>query len=82
MTLINVVHFESMKHFSLGIMFVSDCYVSITRLSNFLNMPEVSQTILSKQMGHDCNTQQGNELPLQVKEDAITISKMACHCIS
>ena len=46
MTLINVVQFELMKHFSLGLMFVLERFVSITRLSKFLNTPELLQTKL------------------------------------
>lgn len=40
MTLINIAQLE-VAHFSLAVMAASECYVSITRISNFLNLPEL-----------------------------------------
>ena len=40
MTLINIVQLEMTKHVSLGVMGVSECYVSINRIQTFLNFPE------------------------------------------
>jgi len=37
--LINVLQLEMTKHVSLGVMGVSECYVSITRIQNFLDFP-------------------------------------------
>lgn len=40
-TLVNVLQLEMTKHVSLGVMGVSEVYVSITRIQNFLEYPEL-----------------------------------------
>jgi len=42
-TLINILQIEMTKHVSLGVMGVSECYVSIGRIQNFLESPELSK---------------------------------------
>jgi ATP-binding cassette, subfamily C (CFTR/MRP), member 4 len=40
-TLINVLQMEMTKHVSLAVMGISECYVSINRIQNFLEFPEM-----------------------------------------
>lgn len=81
MTLINVVQFELMKHFSLGVMFVSECFVSITRLSKFLNTPELPHTKSSIQTVPNSFIEKENESSSRIKKSAIAISNMTCHWV-
>jgi ATP-binding cassette subfamily C (CFTR/MRP) protein 4 len=46
MALINVVQFELMKHFALGVMGVSECSVSVSRIQDFLRSPEIVTPVL------------------------------------
>merc|ERR1719491_2324924 len=41
MSFINILQLEVTKHFSLGIMAVSECWVSVSRLQQFLESPEL-----------------------------------------
>jgi len=41
MSLVNVLQLEMTKHLSLGVMGTSEAYVSISRLQNFLQFPEI-----------------------------------------
>eukprot|EP00804_Cyclotella_cryptica_P018853 CCRYP_020942-RD/>CCRYP_020942-RD protein AED:0.33 eAED:0.33 QI:0/0.9/0.90/1/0.9/0.90/11/87/1336 len=45
MVLINIAQLEITKHFSLGVMGVSECYVSIGRIQKFLESPELENDI-------------------------------------
>jgi ATP-binding cassette subfamily C (CFTR/MRP) protein 4 len=61
MTLINVVQFELMKHFSLAVMALSECHVSVTRLQHFLATPEPPlQKALTGASGHYASGKNGN----------------------
>lgn len=40
-TLINIMQLEMTKHVALGVMSVSECYVSISRIQKFLEFPEL-----------------------------------------
>jgi ATP-binding cassette subfamily C (CFTR/MRP) protein 4 len=41
-TLINILQLEMTKHVSLGVMGVSECFVSVSRIQRFLEFPELS----------------------------------------
>jgi ATP-binding cassette, subfamily C (CFTR/MRP), member 4 len=47
-TLINVLQVEMTKHVSLGVMGVSECSVSITRIQRYLQFPELPQTTTTR----------------------------------
>lgn len=45
MVLVNIAQLELTKHLSLGVMGVSECYVSVGRIQKFLESPELDNTI-------------------------------------
>ncbi|KAL7520054.1 hypothetical protein ACHAWX_004806 [Stephanocyclus meneghinianus] len=65
MVLINIAQLEITKHFSLGVMGVSECYVSIGRIQKFLESPELENDIeVLEETGSHC---------------AIKVSNVTCH---
>eukprot|EP00538_Stauroneis_constricta_P012629 CAMPEP_0119552576 /NCGR_PEP_ID=MMETSP1352-20130426/5521_1 /TAXON_ID=265584 /ORGANISM="Stauroneis constricta, Strain CCMP1120" /LENGTH=1426 /DNA_ID=CAMNT_0007598827 /DNA_START=60 /DNA_END=4340 /DNA_ORIENTATION=+ len=42
-TLINILQLEMTKHFALGVMGLSECYVSISRIQKYLEFPELAK---------------------------------------
>eukprot|EP00978_Attheya_sp_CCMP212_P020021 scaffold56832_cov45-Attheya_sp.AAC.6 len=54
MAMINVVQLELVKFASLGVMTVSECYVSITRIQDFLEFPEIRSTEKRLATAGDC----------------------------
>ena len=45
MVLVNIAQLELTKHLSLGVMGVSECYVSVGRIQKFLESPELENDI-------------------------------------
>jgi ATP-binding cassette subfamily C (CFTR/MRP) protein 4 len=75
-TLINVLQLEMTKHVSLGVMGVSECYVSISRIQNFLEFPEL---IVKTLEGGKENTEE-QPLPQSARNQvAISMSDMSCY---
>eukprot|EP00550_Attheya_septentrionalis_P002538 CAMPEP_0198285332 /NCGR_PEP_ID=MMETSP1449-20131203/4662_1 /TAXON_ID=420275 /ORGANISM="Attheya septentrionalis, Strain CCMP2084" /LENGTH=1282 /DNA_ID=CAMNT_0043982737 /DNA_START=271 /DNA_END=4119 /DNA_ORIENTATION=+ len=54
MAMINVVQLELVKFASLGVMTVSECYVSISRIQDFLEFPEIRSTEKRLATAGDC----------------------------
>jgi ATP-binding cassette subfamily C (CFTR/MRP) protein 4 len=50
-TLINILQLELTKHVSLGVMGVSECYVSIGRIQKFLEFPELPRYEAKAELG-------------------------------
>jgi len=68
MTLINIVQLEMTKHVSLGVMGVSECYVSINRIQKFLEFPELP------------NVSDPTQLEFNVKDKvAISMANVDCY---
>ncbi|CAB9509666.1 Multiple drug resistance-associated protein-like transporter 1 [Seminavis robusta] len=87
-TLVNIIQIEMTKHLSLGVMGVSEAFVSLKRIQNFLEFPELpyatSQTIErassnSKQHGDCClslksvNCNWNDVETVQAKSDQSTV---------
>ena len=72
MSLVNVLQLEMTKHLSLGVMGTSECYVSINRIQNFLQFPEVGE-----------DSRVIKDPPEEVEEDddksALSLSGVTCY---
>jgi ATP-binding cassette subfamily C (CFTR/MRP) protein 4 len=86
LTLINVLQLEMTKHVSLGVMGVSEVYVSIRRIQAFLEFPELPITSSGQQAKED----EQNELQEKVMNDvddaspsemttALSLSNVNCY---
>lgn len=66
MVLVNIAQMEITKHLSLGIMGVSECYVSVGRIQRFLETPELENEIefLGEETSQSC---------------AISVCDVTCH---
>lgn len=70
-TLVNILQLEVTKHVSLGVMGISEVYVSITRIQRFLEFPEKAATL---QYGEDSTSENVKEGGDSETDSSIAIS--------
>jgi len=75
MALINVVQFELMKHFALGVMGVSECSVSVRRIQEFLSHPEILTPVLQSPAAVAIDSQLENNK----EQPTISLRGVTCH---
>lgn len=77
-TLVNVLQIEMTKHVSLGIMGVSECYISIKRIQEFLMHPELPMLISSSSDANDDNNNENGNLQNNGDNDSKNNSDNDC----
>eukprot|EP00978_Attheya_sp_CCMP212_P026115 scaffold85210_cov51-Attheya_sp.AAC.2 len=77
LSLLQTLQLEMTKHLSLGVMGVSECYVSITRIQKFLEYPELDETgRLSQSLPGKGDTSSSNKINNEVVLD---LTNVTCH---